>query len=736
MARVSSSRSARISALNHSNIVTIHDVGSENAIAYIAMEYVEGETLKQALSTRGLSVREKLLLSVQIADALAAAHAGGIVHRDLKPGNIMVTAGGHVKILDFGLATRVENNWAAEDESIRMGLSSRNAVITGTVAYMSPEQAQGLKADARSDIFSFGTVLYEMFTGSRPFTGNGSMAVLESVLQSEPVSPAELQPDLPKRLTGILMKTLEKEPGRRYQSAQELSADLDSLRQQIEPLARAPTHPLQRAWRFGTALAAVLALIAAAVLALDRRNRPVSPHSVSSIAVLPFANLSNDPAQESFSDGMTQTLITELTGIRALKVISHSSVMQYKKTHRSLKQIGKELGVDAVVEGSATRIGGRIRITAQLVETSTGRHLWARDYDRHFQDVLSLHKEVAQTIARQVGAILTASEQQRLRPGRPVNPEAMAAYLRGLYEYNRGDVTKSAVEAREAIKIDPKLGQAWELLGMTLILTGDLGQVSYASIMPEARTALRQALEIEPDRGVAVSNVGWALWVADHEWEQAETWMRRGYELDASQGVYYGQLLLGKGQNDEGIEATRKAVERDPANLNILASAGLNYRLARRYKESIAYYKKALEIDPAGGGFATYHLPLSYLLDGQADAAFEQWLPWRTRPGDPTAKLKDQLRNEYRRSGWTGVWHLTLRQFPPADRSSRAMRQRLMAHLFLPDNRSALDDLEALEQAGENQVVFLEDGKFDSIRAEPRFKAMLKRVGYPEAMWR
>jgi tetratricopeptide (TPR) repeat protein len=433
---------------------------------------------------------------------------------------------------------------------------------------------------------------------------------------------------------------------------------------------------------------------------------------------------------------MTQTLITELTGIRALKVISQNSVMHYKKTHKSLKQIGNELGVDAVVEGSAMRTGSRIRITVRLVETSSDRHLWARDYDRYFRDVLSLNKEVAQTIARQVGAILTTGEEQRIRPGRPVDPEAMGAYLRGLYEFNRGDVTKAAIEAREAIKIDPDLAQAWELLGMALIWTADLGQVTYVSIMPEARAALHKALEIEPDRGVAVDNVGWALWVADHDWEQAENWLRRSYELDPSQGVYYGQLLLAKGHNDEAIEATRKAVERDPANPNTLASAGFNYRLAHRYKQSIVYYKKALEIDPAGGGFATYHLPVSYLLDGQPDAAFEQWLSWRTRPGDPMAKLKGQFRSEYRRSGWTAVWRLTLRQFPPGDRSSRAMRQKLIAHLFLRDNRLALDDLEALEGAGENQVVFLEDGVFDSIRAEPRFKAMLKRVGYPENMWR
>jgi serine/threonine protein kinase len=203
------------SALNHANIVTIHDVGTENGIAYLGMEYVQGETLKQALATRQLSVRDKLLLSIQIAEALAAAHAGGIIHRDLKPGNAMVTAGGQIKVLDFGLATRVENSWDAANESMRAAFSSRTRIIMGTVAYMSPEQAKGLKADARSDIFSFGTVLYEMFTGSRPFTGKCSMDVLESVLKSEPVSPAELQPNLPKRLTGILLKALEKEPDNR-----------------------------------------------------------------------------------------------------------------------------------------------------------------------------------------------------------------------------------------------------------------------------------------------------------------------------------------------------------------------------------------------------------------------------------------------------------------------------------------------------------------------------------------
>jgi eukaryotic-like serine/threonine-protein kinase len=723
------------SALNHPNIITVYDIGCDNGIDYIAMEYVDGGTLTQAFSVREPSITGKLLLGVQIAQAIAAAHRSGIVHRDLKPRNIMVTGGGQIKVLDFGLARRAENTSVREDESTRMSVETRTGVIAGTIAYMSPEQAQGLKADTRSDIFSFGAVLYEMFTGSRPFTGNSSLEVVAALLEREPVNPALLRPDLPKQLSPILRKALAKKPAERYQRMQELSDELESLRQRLEAPASAAWSAVQRTRRLWASLVVVMVLIAIAVFALTGRGRTFGRHSLSSIAVLPFENLSTDAAQESFSDGMTETLITELAGIRALKVISRASVMQYKKTHKPLKQIGNELGVDAVIEGSALRAGSRIRITAQLIEVSSDHHLWASDYDRDFQDVLSLNKEVAQEIAREVGATLTPGEQKRLVASRPVNPAAMAAYLRGLYEYNRGDVTKSAAEGREAIKRDPQLAQAYELLGMSLLTTADFGQASYSSIMQEARTSLRRALEIEPDRGVAVSTMGWGLMVADHDWEQAEKWLRRGYELDPSTGTNYSTLLAARGHNDEAIEVTRKAIEIDPANPNVLAGAGINYRLVRRYKDAIALCKKALEVDPAGGGFASRHLLLAYLLDGQFDAAFELFLSLRAGPSDPMSKLTEQMRSEYNRSGWAAVWRMTLRQFPD-DRSSLAMRIRLGAQLSLGNNRQALDELEALEKAGESEMIFLEDPRFDPIRAEPRFKTMLKRVGYPEAMWR
>jgi TolB-like protein/Flp pilus assembly protein TadD/tRNA A-37 threonylcarbamoyl transferase component Bud32 len=732
-----------VSSLNHPHILTVLDVGESGDRQYLVTEFIDGGTLKDWALREKPGWQRVVDLLTGVADGLAAAHAAGILHRDIKPANIFVAKNGYAKLGDFGLA-KLEESISADGDATDALIAARteSGMVIGTLAYMSPEQASGKSLDARSDICSFGIVLYELLAGRRPFDGASGLETLQKIIHQV----AEPLPEtIPAALRRLVEKTIEKDPADRYQSMREMVIDLRRLARHSGVSAQAiPAAPLPlRSWPWAgsrrhlwSSLSAVVLLTALAALALTGRGRTFGRHSLSSIAVLPFENLSNDPEQESFSDGMTETLITELAGIQALKVISRASVMPYKKTHKPLKQIGNELGVDAVVEGSALRAGSRIRITAQLIETSSDHHLWASDYDRDFKDVLSLHKEVAQAIARQVGATLTPGEQKRLGSAHSVNPEGMAAYLRGLYEINQGDVTTSAAEAREAIRIDPKLAQAWELLGMTLLEDADFGRVSYSSIMQEARTSLRRALEIEPDRGMAVSTMGWELLVADHDWEQAEKWLRRGYELDPSTGTNYGTLLAARGRNEEAIEVTRKAIDRDPANPNVLANGCINYRLVRRYKDAISLCKKALEIDPAGAGFASRHLVFAYMLDEQPDAAFEQFMLGRARSSDPLTKIHDQLQSEYRRSGWGGVFRLSLRQFPPNDRSSLAMRIRLWAHTFLLDSQQALDELEALEKAGENQVIFLEDPRFDPIRAEPRYKAMLKRMGYPEAMWR
>jgi TolB-like protein/cytochrome c-type biogenesis protein CcmH/NrfG len=500
-------------------------------------------------------------------------------------------------------------------------------------------------------------------------------------------------------------------------------------RQTIEGVTPAETATGQTARlrpKLWLALLAVAAF-AAAIAWVGRTRLP--RHSVSSIAVLPFENLSKNAEDEWFSDGMTETLITELSRVRSLRVISRTSVMQYKNTHTPLKQIRDELGVDAIVEGSALRDGDRVRITAQLIESSTDLHLWGSDYDREFKDVLGLHREVARAIAQDVGATLTASEQVRLHARRPVNPEAMEAYLKGLYILNRREMKRAIELAREAIRLDPQFFQAHELLGEALMIEADSHQVTYAEVLPEARAALRRSLEIEPDQRRPIALLGYSLFVADHNWEEAEPGLRRSFELDPGSGCAYGFFLSAREEFDKAIEACRQELLRDLANPATHTDMGMLYHFARRYGESIASFRKALDLSP-DNQYPHYYLPFTYVLAGQLDEGFRLWLPWITRPRSPLAGREGRLGTEYRSGGWNAVWRAYLEMKP------RDPRMRLRAYLALQRKEEAFVELDGLEKMNDSWTSRLQDPIYDSIRREPRFQAMRKRLRYPESTWR
>jgi TolB-like protein len=410
------------SALNHPNIITIHDIAEEGSTHYIVMEYVEGKTLTDMLGARALPIKKLLQIAPQIADGLAKAHSAGIVHRDLKPDNLMVTEDGFVKILDFGLAKLVPQGDAdSEVATMAKGATTPGAVM-GTVGYMSPEQAKAVPADYRSDQFSLGAILYEMATGQRAFQRDTAVQTLSAIIESEPKPLAELSPSLPSHLRAIVMRCLSKEPHERYDSTRDLARDLRSVQ---EVSSEAPTEDKVRVTREGgrvkiqveepggekihldvperTALLQWTCLaLAALALALwfnvcgvrDRLSGGATPHRIQSLAVLPLENLSGDPEQEYFADGMTEALIADLAKIGSLKVISRTSVMLYKGSDKPLPEIARELDVDAVVEGSALRVGDRVRITAQLIEAATDQHLWAESYERDMRDILALQSEV------------------------------------------------------------------------------------------------------------------------------------------------------------------------------------------------------------------------------------------------------------------------------------------------------------------------------------------------------
>src|SRR5438105_6258027 len=454
-----------LSKLNHPNIATIFDFDfdSESGVDLIAMEFVPGETLAERARGGPMAEKEAIALALQIADALEEAHDRGIIHRDLKPGNVMVTPKGRAKVLDFGLAKLLRpTSGAAAAPALTW---SETQGVSGTLPYMSPEQLRDEAVDARSDIFSLGAVLYELTTGRQPFPETVASRLTDAILNRAPVSPRALNPRLSPELERIILKCLEKDPGLRYQAAKELWVDLHRLSAPTSaPSTVTPARRGKRRVAWGLALAVVAAVVVAVLMTRMNFFVGVSkPGRIQALAVLPLNNLSADPAQEYFADGMTEELTTELAQISGLKVISRTSTMRYKGTREPLPQIARELGVDAVIEGSVERAGDEVRITAQLINAHTDAHLWARSYHRDLKNVLAMQSEVARAIAGEIQVQVTPQEQARLQHSRQVDPAAYEAYLQGLYHFNihtGPELQRAILEYQKAIQLDPSYALA------------------------------------------------------------------------------------------------------------------------------------------------------------------------------------------------------------------------------------------------------------------------------------
>jgi TolB-like protein/predicted Ser/Thr protein kinase len=442
-----------LSRFNHSHIASIYDFDSEEGTDFIVMEYVPGVTLSHKLAEGPLSEPEVIFLGAQLAEALQEAHVKGLVHRDLKPGNIMITPRGQAKVLDFGLAQLLRPR---SDEATTEALSDA-LTPAGTLPYMAPEQLRGGRVDARTDVYAAGAVLYEMAAGQPLFPGRRQLVLSLAILNERPVSPRAVNPALTSGLEGVILKALSKDPDGRHGSALDLKQELERL---AAPGSAPP--PLVGKRRAVVALAGGVAVAMALGLAgwsfRDEFLGPLRSNRFESLAVLPLENLTRDPSQDYFADGMTEALIANLAKIQSLHVISRTSVMRYKGTQRLLPEIARELGVDAVVEGSVLRSEGRVRITAQLIDAANDRHLWAESYEREIEDVLSLQREVARAIVGEIQAQVTQQELKRLSHARPVAAAAYEAYLEGRHHWSRrtSDSLLRAIERFEAAAaVDP-----------------------------------------------------------------------------------------------------------------------------------------------------------------------------------------------------------------------------------------------------------------------------------------
>ncbi len=595
-----------LARLNHPNIETVYEFGTQDGMDFLVMEYVPGKTLADRLTRGTLPEKEVVALGIQIAAGLEEAHERGIVHRDLKPANIAITAKGRAKILDFGLAKLLR---PVSEGTTEFFTDSQAAA--GTLPYMPPEQLMGDLVDARADIYTIGAVLYEMATDRRAFPEELTSRLMDAILHQPPVTPRALNPRISTALETIILKCLDKDPDRRYQSAKELLVDLQRL---ASPSSSYPPPPRPSVWgrvaRMTAYGAAGLLTLAVGLIAMnvgglrDRLMGRTRPAQIRSIAVLPLGNLSGDPREDYFADGMTEALITELAQIGGLRVISRTSVMVYKGAKKPLPQIARELQVDAVVDGSVQRSGDKVRINADLIEASTDRHLWAKSYERDLRDILTLQSAVARAIAEEVQIKLTPAEQARLIKSRQVNPEAFEAYLAGRFYWNKRTaegLEKSITYFQRAISKDPNYALAYAGLADSYHVLPELSAIPVEVAFPKARSAALKALAIDDSLGEAHSALANVKEDYDWDWKGAEEEYKRAIELSPGQVLAhasYSNLLLELGRLPEALSEARVAQQLDPlsAMANDNLSAVLYY--AGQYDQAVEQCRKTLDIDP------------------------------------------------------------------------------------------------------------------------------------------
>ena len=716
-------------ALSHPNICVIHEVGESEGRFFIAMEYVEGETLRDKIKNAPLKTEEALDITIQVAAGLGEAHRKGIIHRDIKSANIMVTEKGQAKVMDFGLA------------KLRGGSSlTKSQTTLGTVAYMSPEQARGDELDGRTDIWSLGVVLYEILTGEQPFKGDHDQSVIHSILHEEPRSPKKARPNTAPELEQVVSQALAKKPADRYQSMEEFRDDLEAVAEGLKPLKARPAKEkifgIKKIYVY-TGLAALAALFVLNIAGV--RDRILGRSGLASraikLAVLPFVNLTGDPEQEYLSDGLTQEMIAQLGRLhpQSLSVIARTSVMRYKKTDTPIDQIGRELGVDYVLEGSARREAGRVRISAELIQVRDQTQLWADTYERDMSGILALQNEVTQKVAGALALMLLPSEQARLANARVVNPEAYDAYLKASQYWIKlttGDLDTAERYLNLALEKDPGFASAYAGISIVWACRQQAGFTPPSEAGPKAKTAALKALELDDTVADAHYALATVLTWTDWDFAAAEREWQRAVELnpgDAQARAFYSHFLMNVRRPDEAMAQIELALKGDPFNVIIQSFYAVDLLFMHRYDDVIAAAREALRLQP-GAPVALEMLWFAYSFKAMPKEAIEGAKGYlMSIYGD--REVEEALDQGYAEAGYA----------EGMKRAAEALDRRFRVSFVLPtdiaflyiearENVQALEWLEKAFEVRDPAMPYLGLPNFDSLRSDPRFQDLFRRM--------
>jgi len=719
-----------LSKLNHPNIVTVLDFDTQDNVDFLVMEYVPGLALDEKVRQGALAEKEIVRIGVQLAEGLAAAHEQGVIHRDLKPGNLRLTKDDRLKILDFGLAWFMLRSSPLATTASLTGPEA----CSGTLPYMATEQLLGQAVDARTDIYSAGAVLYELYTGRAPFEHKLFPALVDEILHRPPVPPSQVRPGISPGLETVILKCLEKDPERRYQSAEDL---LRALRELAIAPGTATTSRAGKKLRYYLIVACAAFLAIAFIVAwrgkdwVDALLNHSTPR-IESLAVLPFSNLSGDPQQEYLADGMTDSLITDLGQMHPLqRIISRTSVMRYKTERVPLREVARQLNVDAVIEGSVAHSGGAMQVTARLVSTADDRQLWSHRYESDFRDLLTLQRELALAIASEIRINLTPGERARLAAARTVEPAAVEAYLKAEYLRfgNAEQRTKARQYFEQAIQLDPNYASAYA--GLADSYWNDISLPPHEA-MPKARDYALRAVALDETLAHAHTALATVRFYGDWNWADADREYQRALQLnpgDAEAHRMYSVFLAAMGRADEAWTQILAAQQLDPLYNDSNTTAGWDAYCARRYDQALEQCRRGLELAPNSD---TAHACLSYAYLGKGQ--YPQAL--------------DESMKAWTLSGKETVWKALLGRIY-AQQGDKAEAQRILAQLlkqshenyvppyFITVSYASLGDRDNafrwLERTYTERDPYLAgirvDPAVDPLRSDARFADVVRRMG-------